>query len=987
MRASDLLLSSDLAPEDAHAFLQAAGFLDPSAADLALGRLTGLAGSRERLAAILPDLLAAMSRSADPDAALAQFEAFLEASVNSGALLSYLEASPLALEVLVTLLGSSPFLTQLLLRSPEYFYWLMEEGRLDAVCKRDYFRRQAEEATHPFAHESEKALEALRRLRRRETLRIAAQDLLGRTTLDDSVAQVSDLADCILDFALQIVSRRLFGDSAPFAVMGLGKLGGRELNFSSDVDLIYIHADDAGHDSMLTLGREYTRALTELTGNGRLYRVDLRLRPGGKTGEIAYSMDASLHYYETWADTFDRLALMKCRHVAGDQAVGEAFVHAIEGFVFRKYWDTAALEEIRWIKLRGDQRLRRRDEISRNIKLGEGGIREIEFFVQAFQLLYGGLHPEIRSPNTLGALHRLVDHGFILPKDYQTLRRAYIHFRDLEHKLQLVHDLQTHTLPESDAELERCARRMGYRGKPEDPERSTPLLWFTRDLEAHTQAVRKIYASFFTSDADDSGLAPIALNPDLTKEEILERLRVHGVSQPEEFHSGLVPLLEASSYPYSPSRMRNLLANLLPRLVECSVFTDRPGLMLSRLDRVCEALGARAPLYSELIENRAFSQRLLKLLAASEFLSETLIRSPELLDVVASPPSPDLLPDALNLVEKGGKGRNAQNALRAFKRREEFKLAVGESLESGAIETRHGLTRLAEICLRLAIEATLERTPRLRSQRFAVIAMGKFGGLELTYHSDLDLVFVYDDNSPSASAYRLNEWVKEIRDELEGYTEEGAAYRLDFRLRPEGKHGPLAVPLSVLCDYFVYRAESWERLAWVKSRVVNGKDLEIPHFDLVFRAPLAATERQRLAHIRERKELEIGQEDQTGRFDFKVGAGGLLDIQFVVQYLQLEGKVDEPNTLSAIDKLVAAGMLTQDSAQVLRQGLRFLFRIESAQRLLQATSAHSFSKVPQECETLARYTGFASGDELVTRYLEETRRVREVYLGVFPKPR
>ncbi|RPJ84186.1 MAG: hypothetical protein EHM18_12255, partial [Acidobacteria bacterium] len=598
MRASDLILSPDLPDDQAHALLKQYGFENAPAADANLRRLAELAGVRERLAQLLPSLLGHVSRSADPDLALNQLEVFLDASPNPLTILSYLEESPVALEVLVTVLGSSPYLTQILRRSPEYFYWLMEQGRLDLLADSDYFATEVEAMTRAVEGSPDHALDAVRRLRRRETLRIGTQDLLGRASLEASIGQISYLADAVLQIVFKIIFQRLAGSPAPFAVMALGKLGGRELNFSSDVDLLYVHADAADHTAMTRLAREYTRALTDFTAEGHLYRVDLRLRPMGKTGEIVYPLRACLHYYETWADTFDRLALMKCRHVAGSRELGESFVRSIQDFVFRKYLDTAAIEEIRWIKRRTDRRLRERAEIHRNIKLGEGGIREIEFFVQAFQLLYGGLHPEIRTPNTLTALNRLVDHGFVLPKDYQALRRAYIHLRDLENKLQLVNDLQTHTLPETDEDLGRCARRMGYRGKPDDPARSTPLLWFRQELEAYAQSVRSAYDSLFSANESHRGLEEIVLNDELSKEEVLEKLTAGGVTNAEDFYSGLQVLREAPAYPQSPSRMRNLLANLLPRLVENAGFSQSPAVMLSRFDRLCESVGSRASLYS-----------------------------------------------------------------------------------------------------------------------------------------------------------------------------------------------------------------------------------------------------------------------------------------------------------------------------------------------------------------------------------------------------
>ncbi|HXK59971.1 MAG TPA: putative nucleotidyltransferase substrate binding domain-containing protein, partial [Acidobacteriota bacterium] len=603
----------------------------------------------------------------------------------------------------------------------------------------------------------------------------------------------------------------------------------------------------------------------------------------------------------------------------------------------------------------------------------------------AFQLLYGGRHPEIRTPNTLTALNRLVDHGFVLPKDYQTLRRAYLHLRDLENKLQLANDLQTHTLPETEQELERWAKRLRYRGMPGDPARATPLLWFSHHLEELARSVRSVYDSLFSNGETHSGLEEMVLNTELSPAEAIERLSAFGVRKSEQFYSGLQMLAEAPAYPNSPSRMRNLLANLTPRLAEYSALTDRPEAMLSRFDRLCEAVGSRAAFYSELIENSSFARTLFRLLAAGDFLSETLIRNPELLDAVSMPqPLALSREELLRLEEKeAASGRDPRNALRIFKHREEFKIAVTDLREPGRMDARLRHSDLAELCLARALDRVLERMPAVREQAFALVALGKLGGREMTYHSDLDLVFVYDDLHQAVSAMELNDFVKGWRDELEAYTETGRAYKIDFRLRPEGKHGPLAVPLSILRDYFLYRAETWERLAWVKSRIVldHGCAVSIP--DLILSVPPAPTDVRKLAHIRERKELEIGHEEESDRFNFKVGRGGLLDIHFVVQHLELLNSITEPNTLAAIDALESAGLLEADRAAILKNGLTFLFRLEAAQRLLEESSANSFPKNPSECEVLARYTGLDSGEELIDNYLNETGKIRRIYTEVF----
>ena len=448
-------------------------------------RIADRVGDRGLLAEIAGPLLDQAGKTADPDAALLRLETLVERIPNPLGLLSFLQAQPQALEILIQILGTSSHLAQLLLRNPEYFYWLLEEDRLERVEGRRYFQDHAKEAILPFDL-PELAIDALRRYQRRESLRIATQDIPEGSSPAATALQLSYLAESLLQQLFLILAKEHLPSPTGFTVLALGKLGGEELNFSSDIDLIYLRGDDTDAQLMARFARTFTQTLGAFTAEGRLYRVDLRLRPMGSAGEIIYSLEAYTAFTETWADTLDRLALLKCRYVAGDSQLGKRFLQSTSEFVYKQYLDQGAVEEIRWLKRRIDRELGRRETSERNIKLGPGSIREIEFFVQAFQLLYGGSNPEIRAPQTLSALDRLLEYEFIERNDYQVLRKAYLFLRDLEHKLQLVEDLQTHELPRLDSELARCAHRLGFRkGLGEED----PVGLFRRHLERHQQGV------------------------------------------------------------------------------------------------------------------------------------------------------------------------------------------------------------------------------------------------------------------------------------------------------------------------------------------------------------------------------------------------------------------------------------------------------------------------------------------------------------------
>jgi len=979
MKVRDLFLSPDIDPVEARTLLRTLGFKNPERADQHLQNIVEIVQYPERVADVAPMLLDEMSSSVDADAALRHLESFLEVVPSPASLLSDLQNSPKALGTLVGLLGASPYLTQTLCRNPEYFFWLIEGTRLETACAADYFWSEAERALRPF-DQSELALNALRRMRRREFLRIGAQDILGYSSLRETVAQVSLLAETLLQKTFEVLALTQLPVLEGFTVLGMGKLGGSELNFSSDVDVIFLYEKESDRATMLRFARNYFKALTEYTAEGHLFRVDLRLRPMGQSGEIAYSEKASEQYYSTWADTTDRLALLKCRPVAGDLQLGKRFVHSLEDFVYKKYLDHAAVEEIGWLKKRTDQALRRRKEILTNVKLGLGGIREIEFFVQSFQILYGGTQPDLRTPNTLDALKKLVDKGFIEFEEFETLCDAYIFLRDLEHKLQLVHDLQTHSLPDEESELLRCSKRMGYRGESDDE----TLKAFRRDLQNHSTRVRQIFSSLFEGPGQPRGLEELVLNSALSEQEALDQLRTLNVDQPIAVLDGIRLLQKAPAFPHSPSRLKNLLANLVPHLVEKSQNLEDPRRLFTRFDRFCEALGSRAGLYAEVIENEVFATRLFRILSHGSALPETLIRYPELLESVVETPVAESYSVVLQgfLASRASGEKPLADLLGQFKQHEEFKIGVRTLLEGDNLRSRLCLTDLAETCLKTASETALDSTPALRGEAFCLIALGKLGGRELVFHSDLDLVFVFDDNRSSVNSADFAPFLKDLRALLHAYTATGHTYELDFRLRPEGRHSAEAVPLSYLETYFTGRGEAWERLAYVKSRTVIDNQLSVDLDKLVLHPPFTSEEEAQLNHVRWRKEKEIGRETKTSKYDLKVGHGALLDIQFVTQYLQITHKICESNTLSALDKLEDTSHIDRLTADTLRKGLRFLFRLEILSDLLGRKNKNQLSKNPEENQELAELMGFASGKELVSRYEAHTDQIRKVYESV-----
>lgn len=799
---------------------------------------------------------------------------------------------------------------------------------------------------------------------------------------------MSHLADAVLQRTFDILAPAGLDSASDFSVLALGKLGGEELNFSSDVDLLYVRADGTEFGCTARFARDLTRALSTITAEGRLYRVDLRLRPMGRSGEIVYALDAYRSYYQTWGDTPDRLALIKCRQVAGSAALGAKLVGIVqEEFVYKRYLDFAAIEEVRWLKRRAERQSEPGGSETWDVKLGRGGIREIEFFTQAFQLLYGGSQPGLRTPNTLDALDRLVDGGLISAADHRTLRDSYLFLRDVEHKLQLVHDLQTHRLPRGPGKLLRLARRLGFGTGTGGPAAESETDSFLEELERRKSQVRRIFESLFGKDPTQRGLEQLLLNSDLSREEALEILRANGVHD-EDVLDGIAVLEKAPSFPHSPSRMRNLLANLVPHLIDYIGLASKASHLFTRLDRFSESLNARADLYTELIENRRFRKTLLTVLASSEFLSETLIHNPELLDSVSrlAPLEDDAPGMQQSLEQQGQAGKNRRNALRVFKRREEFKVALHDLLEPGTAATRLRLSHLADTCLRHVIREILEDFPALRDETFCLLALGKLGERQMTYHSDLDLLLVYGLRPEKDLSMDFVRLVRRLIQEMETYTDQGRAYLMDFRLRPDGRHGALAIPFPALERYFAARAEPWERMAYASLRPVYSQGDPLDLRPLIWKVePFSPNQVRDLDHVRRRKERELGKENKGVSYDFKIGRGGLMDIQFVVKYLQLQHGIEGRGTRFGISRLVESGHLDPDEGKVLSRGAGFLFHLEALQRLLAESPVTRLPRDPARCAVTARLMGLDSGDSLLERYRFETAAIRKIYRHFFSR--
>ncbi len=995
----------------------------------------------------LPTLLSLCAESPDPDRALDGFESV--ASAPASALSSVLRDER-AVGILVTAFALSPYFTTLLVRDPRILRWLFCEGGItlhrgepDHLAALQAFAEPIQDLADLWSK--------LRRFKQRETLRIGLRDLGGMAPLPEVAQEVSDLASACLELAYRYCYTTLCAEYGRppardaragveprgFVILGMGKLGGRELNFSSDVDLQYLHTSDEGETEagsgpdgpqrlrsdafFVKLAEMITGAMGQITEEGFVFRTDLRLRPHGKSGNITNSLRSAELYYASWGDTWERAALIKARPVAGDIDLGTEFLQRVEPFVYRRYLDFTAIEEIQRMKTRLEQE-RASTRGPFNLKYMMGGIREVEFFVQALQLIYGGKYRVLREWNTLRALERLEAIGIIRAEDHRCLREAYVTWRTLEHRLQMAHNEQTHTLPEIPEDLARMARAMGYRGaKPGEALRA--------DVQERAAAVREITTRLF---ARPSGVVSgemgdfleLLADPE-AKERILEKLAASGFRAPERAYHSLLALSqgEGPPLPRLTEQARRLLRRVAPAMLSEALASPSPEQALSHLEEFLEKVGARTSFYALLAENPKILTFLMRLFGTSPYLSSFFIQHPELLDtfVLAEASSPlrgrDLMARELAAdLRSSPSFEEKLDALRRFHHAELLRIGLNDLY--GALDTQGvsaQLTDLAEVCLeaawelcreelrpRYGVPMTVDATGRQREAPIVILGLGALGAREMAYHSDLDLIFIYAEDGETTRGLPNHDYfvrrAQALITALSSPTREGYAYQVDARLRPSGRFGPLVTSLEAFEAYHAEQALTWERQALLRARCLAGDEGLATRVQgvvqrIVYERPFSDAMIPEIHHLRERMRHELAREHK-GRHNVKLGKGGLVEILFIVQLLQLQfGRTHRslrtPNTVDALTQLRTDDLLTDGVYQILISATHFLRHLENGLRLIHDRSLHEFREEPEELGELARhlYRGDLLPEEGAQRLLQEflghTEAVREIYCRFF----
>jgi glutamate-ammonia-ligase adenylyltransferase len=1017
-------------PEAAAAWGLSAGLAEPAGAARALAGIAragvpfDLLGSlAERLTDLLPTV-------ADPDRVLVAVERFVAAVRSPLATVALFERDPRALEILLGIFSASPHLAELVIADPEAWEEI-RVGRGRPEKKETLAAALAAEVGGGDA--AERVARGIRRFKRRQTLRIAYGDIVEKHRLETVVQQISHVADCVIDLAVQTAvahvtrqrgaPREPDGRPATIAVMALGKLGGGELNYSSDVDLVFVHSADGrvegprpctNQEFFDRVVQEAVRLIADPTEHGAAYRVDLRLRPHGSVGPASMALEPMLHYFDQAGRTWERQAWVKARCVGGNLDLGRRLLEAVEPWIWRRWLTRADISGIKALKRRIEQRAIREGGDATDVKSGRGGIRDVEFTIQFLQLLSGGDTPRVRTGTTLEAIRRLAEADALTDQEREILERTYTLLRTVEHRLQILFDRQTHALPRSDDDLARLASRLGYGGDAAGRDR------LRRELAEATALNRRILDHLlhdaFPDDAAPEPEVDLVLDPDPDAETVRELLSGHGFLDVATAHRALVSLGEEKVRFLSTRRCRHFLAAIAPRLLAAIARTPDPDATLVTLAAVADSLGGKGVLWELFSFNPPSLELTVRLCSASPFLANLLTTNPGMIDELLDSLLIERLPTAesleASLAELCRGAVDVEPMLQAFKSSQQLRVGVRDMLgRQDAEATTAALTGIAESLVKqvVAIEMDTLRERLGRPQAAdggpagpIVLAMGKFGGREMNYASDLDVIFLYDHDGMTVPARRgrrpaegtshahfFGELAQRTMRVFNAFGPQGRLYEMDSRLRPSGRSGPAAISLAEFARYFAEDgpAAVWERQALVKARpVVGGAAAAAEVRRIIDAATYGRTWRS--DEIEAIRRMRFRMEEGARPANLKRGPGGVVDIEFVAQMLQLVHGGREPRlrtngTLPALVALHEAGLLGDERFAFLERAYRTLRAIEGRLRLIDAVARHDFPESGDERRKLAHLLGYVDTESLVADVRDTTSRVRAEFNAVF----
>ena len=969
----------------------------------------------DRLGKDVTTFVALLARTADPDAAagrlveLADRVAQLEGDDAREAFLETLVDDEGTAMRLLSVLGASVALGQHLLRHPDQWreltdptlgstrpaaYWL--RGELLRAVGADP-RQEEPVATLP----DEEAVDALRVEYRRLLLRMAARDLAHQVAVDDLAAELSDLAAGTLEAALAVARARM-GESASccrLAVIAMGKCGGHELNYVSDVDVVFVAEPAQGADEQQALrtasklASHLMRICSEHTGEGTIWPVDAALRPEGKSGPLVRTLASHVGYYERWAKTWEFQALLKARPVAGDAELGQEYVEAIGPLVWQAADRDGFVPEVQSMRRRVVEHIPTKDA-DRQIKLGSGGLRDVEFAVQLLQLVHGRYDEGIRQPTTLSALAELTSRGYVGREDGSALHDAYRFLRTVEHRMQLHQLRRTHVVPEEEQALRRLGRAMGYLKEP--------VAEFDRALRHHRREVRRLHEKLFYRPLLESVASMSSDAIRLTPEAARDRLAALGYLDPDAAMRHLEALTTGVS------RTAAIQRTLLPVMLQWFADTPDPDAALFGFRRISEALGRTHWYLAMLRDEGEVAERMAVLLGTSRFATDLLQREPTGVRLLAGDELVTRSGEELRdeMVASGQRQEDPVEAIkqvRAIRRRELLRVAAADL--SGLLEVEEvgrALTELThatlEAALGVAVEAVERERGRTLATSLAVVSMGRLGGHETSYASDADVMFVHEplpDEDPQEAARHAQAVANELR-QLLGAPGSDPALPVDADLRPEGKQGPLVRTLDSYAGYYARWSAVWEAQALLRAEAVVG-DAELCRRFVALVDPLRyPADGLSEADVREVRRIKARVDDERlprgadPATHLKLGRGGLSDIEWTVQLLQMRHAGSVPalrttETLRALEAAAEAGLLERDDAEVLLDAWRLVSRVRNTLTLVRGKPLDQLPRDHRQLSAAAIVLGYPADDTdaLVNDYLRATRRARSVVDRVF----
>jgi [glutamine synthetase] adenylyltransferase / [glutamine synthetase]-adenylyl-L-tyrosine phosphorylase len=849
---------------------------------------------------------------------------------------------PLGADALFHLLSVSSICCARLVQQPDLLLWLANPET--CADRRGYGRMLTDlhnlGGREPVATNNFKIL---RQWKGREMVRIALREVAEAAPLEETLIELSQLADICLTKVFEYwdaTFRQRWGSpESKFAIIGLGKLGGRELNHSSDVDLIFVYSEEGQlsaklsyHEWFTRLGNKIIETFAASDPVGSLFRVDLRLRPEGREGPLVRSLESMENYYAGFGEMWERLALIKARWICGDRELAYDFLRQLQPFVFPKSPTPDLLEEVAAIKNRIERDIVGFEERGRNVKLGVGGIREIEFVVQALQLLHAARHPFLQEAGTLKAIRGLAELEFLPNEAAGQLETAYSFLRRVEHRLQIEAEQQTHTVPETGEALETLARSLGFAD-------SAALM---AKLREQMQRVRAIFTRVVGESTLIKDAAP----------EIFGRFR-----DPAQGMKTVAQLGASGAGFHVAPRTRQIFRKLRPQLLNWLARAADPDTTLIQFVRFVEAYGFRSLLFELLAANPRLLELLIKTFDASEAAGTRLIRRPQLLEELTRSGMLDRVFNIPQHLERlGSLGATAADLdpVRIYRHRELFRILLRDVLDLTPLPQLVAQQNdLSEACL-LFVDRLLNP-----EQSLTIVALGKFGGREIGYGADLDVLFIGEDARAAQGLIAG----------LAQRTAEGRIALLDPRLRPEGEKGPLVCSLEMFRRYAESRAQFWELQTLTRARAINGP-LRFEFEALAKELWRRAGERDDLVRQIENMLVRIANERGSGNdfFDFKTGIGGMIEAEFTVQALQMQQRVWEPNCLEAITKLARKKVLEKRDAENLRDAYIFLRQVESVLRRWQFRSVSTLPPTHDEEERFVRRMKFATIEDFRAPY-------------------